>query len=1272
MDHGKAEKRKAHPKEKANLLSLITFFYTRKLFGKALKNDLQEKDLYRVLDSCNSKIRGDQVELAWKKISSGGQKPTIALLLWHCFGIRYLIYGLIHVTWKVMHTIVEPYSMSQLIGYFKEGQKEISRNDAYYYGSILLGLNAAQFIYVHNWILIMQTLAIQIRTGLSSLIYRKALKLTPSAMANINFGNIVTLITKDVQTFQQSVWIVNDMWINTIQALVTCCLLFFKMGYIAFIGIACMILLIPIQLYIGKLISIMRLTVGAKTDERLQVTQETLSSIKIIKMYTWEKYFHDLVTLARQNEVDSMLKGFYLKIVLVMVGVLGSKVSFYVLISLYVWLGENASPELIFYIVACFKDLKWSLGYLIPSSLASGSELYASVKRINLVLQAEEIKKAEGSGSDEITLKPKVELKGVSVKIRDMLILQDVSLSLSAGLTLVTGNVGSGKSSLVKTILQDYPKDSGHLVTYGRISYASQDPWLFPSSVKQNILFGEKFNAERYDEVINVCALKFDLDLLEHGDETIVADRGINLSKGQQARINLARAVYRQSEVYLLDDSLTALDAHVQDFIFAKCIKGFLKGKLVVLVTQSHHHLVEADTVVIMSNGTIKSTGQPTKQLIQQVEEVMGEDDEIDEGENDYEVVQNEEIEVPGKDAEPNKTEKHTLIEAEQTVKKKVYHEEKKEGSVDFGIYKKYIQFGGGYFVFLGIIVTFFAAQYSESYSDKLLSSWVDYTPKLLVCQELLNVSTNASECAGLEKDSKFTFNLFSVMLIVSVALQLIRAYWLLNFARVASFCIHKAMTHSIINAVMYFFDSHFIGNIINRFSQDLNNLDEQLPSVLRECFRIVFAVGGIVFLLTMINWRFLVAAIILLLILVGLRKLYMPLGRSLKRLEGSTRSPLLGHLNASLEGLTTIRAFKQQLILKDEFDRHQDLFTSAHYTLLCSSRALGFTIDFLCTCLITMVVSRFMFFNSGESAGKVGLAITQVFMLAGQVQWGVRQWAELENQMTSMERVMEYTEIKAENASGQSPQDWPKHGAVQFKKVSLKYFNTHEAVLKGLSIEVKAGEKIGIVGRTGAGKSSIISTLFRLYDIDGSIDIDGVDTKTVSLSVLRKSIAIIPQDPVLFTGTMRSNIDPLNIYEDEQIWEAIGKVKIKAMIPSLDMPIKESGTNFSSGQRQLVCLARAIIRKNKIVVLDEATANMDPETDALLQNTIKENFKNCTVFTIAHRLHSIIECDKVLVLDRGNVLEYDHPKTLLKNREGSFSKMVQQSGLHLDVKKNE
>ncbi|KAJ8965823.1 hypothetical protein NQ314_003890 [Rhamnusium bicolor] len=801
-----------------------------------------------------------------------------------------------------------------------------------------------------------------------------------------------------------------------------------------------------------------------------------------------------------------MLIAFYLKIFLVVIGILCSRVGFYILVMSYVWMGYSTNTELVFYILSVFKDLRHTLGIIIPYGMGRAAELYSALVRINKVIQAEEL--PPKVGTDEPTLKPLIELKEATVHINDYIVLKNISFRTDSGLTLVTGTVGSGKSSLLKTILQDYPLTSGNLITHGRISYASQDPWLFPSSIKQNILFGEKFDQQRYQDVVRVCALQYDFNLFDKGDETIVSDRGLNLSKGQQARINLARAIYKESEIYLLDDSLTALDAHVQDYIFNECIKKYLRDKICILVTQTASHIQEVDNVVIMHKAQIKSIGKPDEKIIQVINELICKDDDLEkEILEEHEAEENEE-----------KGEESKLIESEQITKRKVYSEVNKIGEVDFAVYKKYFIFGGGFFMMFIIVVLFGVTQGTESYSDKLITKWVDAQQKVLDLEtnftryvqteedtdnfNIANNSTfgNESFIISLEEareNEKFTINLYSIMIVVSTVLGLIKTYALLDFCRKASINIHKTLSHTIINAVMSFFDSHFIGNILNRFSQDLNNIDEHLPFIFSECFRVAFSVGGIVFLMATVNWRFLIPFAVFFAILTLLRKFYLPTGRSLKRLEAAS-----------------------------------------------------------------------------TSAGNVGLVLTQVFMLAGHVQWGVRQWADLENLMTSVERVLEYTEIKQEVTGGATVKNWPSQGAISYENVTLTY-NNNEHVLKNLNFTVQPKQKIGIT-----------------------------------------------------------------------------------------LEINDSGSNFSSGQKQLICLARAVIRKTKIVILDEATANMDHETDALLHDTIKENFSDCTVFTIAHRLHSILECDKVLVLDRGEIKEFDDPLSLLENKDGIFYKMVEQAGL--------
>ncbi|KAL1426473.1 hypothetical protein MTO96_018304 [Rhipicephalus appendiculatus] len=488
-----------------------------------------------------------------------------------------------------------------------------------------------------------------------------------------------------------------------------------------------------------------------------------------------------------------------------------------------------------------------------------------------------------------------------------------------------------------------------------------------------------------------------------------------------------------------------------------------------------------------------------------------------------------------------------------------------------------------------------------------------------------------------------------------------------------ASVNLHNRMFSCIIRAPIRFFDTNPIGRIQNRFAKDLGTIDDLLPPTGLDITFIFLNLVGVLVVVAVISPWIIIPTLILFVLFFYLRRFYMRTARDVKRLEGVTRSPVFSHLSTSLYGLSTIRAFNAQRTFERMFDLKQDHHTSAWYMFLCTARWFGITLDSICFAYITIVTMSLALSSDGSvSGGGVGLAIANALMLTGMFQWGVRQSAEIESQMTSVERVLEYSsvepEAQLESSQGKKPPaTWPEHGAITFDGVCLSYTKGEPPVLKDLHCHIKAREKIGVVGRTGAGKSSIIAALFRMTEPDGAILIDGVDIRFIGLHDLRSKISIIPQDPVLFTGPIRRNLDPFSEHSDAELWKALEEVRLKASIQDLpgglSAEVSEGGGNFSVGQRQLICLARAVLRQNKILVMDEATANVDPRTDALIQTTIRENFANCTVITIAHRLHTIMDSDRVIVLDAGRIVEFDEPYELMKSECSQFTSMVQNTG---------
>ncbi|XP_023714338.1 probable multidrug resistance-associated protein lethal(2)03659 isoform X2 [Cryptotermes secundus] len=1147
------------------------------------------------------------------------------------------------------------------------------------------------------------------------------------------------------------------IWIGPVEMVIIVYLMWRQIGIATLTGVASVVVLLPVQAFFGKMISTLRLRTARRTDQRIRFMNEIIVGIQVIKMYAWEKPFAHLVSLARKKEIQVIRTSSYVEGILLCFGwLIGRRLAVFVSIVTYVILNKNVTPEKMFVVTAYFSTLTESMTSFLSLAIAHFSEAYTSVQRIKTFLLYDEVvdvagqnlgpgkSLSDGAGgegdndyrisnhlleakaasietkpecdsridiqTEEDQTKPETsqEFSGgiksahVTAKWTEDLsenTLTDVSLDVRPGeLVAVVGPVGSGKTSLLHAILKELPLNSGSISVGGSVSYASQEPWLFTGSVRQNILFGQPMDRNRYRQVVRVCALERDFQLLPHSDRTIVGERGVTLSGGQRARISLARAVYKEADIYLLDDPLSAVDTRVGRHLFEDCICGFLVGKTRVLVTHQLQYLHTADDIIILNNGAVEARGTYTELRKSGVDFAK----KLAVGPEEHE---DEEKPLANSTQSPVRrnvrhTSESSTVSSMSWSEPQMLAEMRSRGGVSFSVYRAYCAAGGSCGITLLVFGVCILAQFVFSLGDYWMSYWSDIEEQRAsqICvpannTSMINVTFTvendisspfccvnstiiaATNCTELEwlPSTETCILVYTGFIIAIIVLAFSSVFSFFAMCMRASVNLHNAMFTSITRATMQFFNNNPSGQILNRFSKDMGSVDESLPRTMIDCVQIGLALIGVVLVVAVVNFWLLIPAAVMFAFIYVLRVCYVSTSRSIKRLEGITRSPVFSHLSASLQGLTTIRAFGNEALLEKEFDSHQDLHSSAWFMFIASSRAFALWLDFACLMYIGLVTFSFLFLDRGPHGGDVGLAITQSIGLIGMIQWGMRQSAELENNMTSLERVLEYTSLESEppleSPSDKKPhRNWPNSGNIVFDEVVLAYSKDGPPVLKCVSFTVMSSEKVGIVGRTGAGKSSLIAALFRLAGISsGQIQIDGIDIASVGLHDLRSKISIIPQEPVLFSGSLRENLDPFSEYSDSALWAALAEVELKQVVDELPAGlshrVSEGGSNFSVGQRQLLCLARAIIRNNKILVLDEATANVDPQTDELIQATIRRKFADCTVLTVAHRLHTVMDSNRILVMDAGHVVEFDQPYILLKNKNSVLSWMVEQTG---------
>ncbi|XP_022166672.1 probable multidrug resistance-associated protein lethal(2)03659 [Myzus persicae] len=1324
MDATSKEEKPLNPRAKANIFEIVTFSWMFKLIKKGLKKELDLIDLYRILEEDSSALLGNKLEKLWKEelinSKTKNRKPSFLRTLIQMFGTEFICFGILLTILEICLSVGISTIVGKIVVHFETNKSVNQSLDGIYLAIGLIAVLLMRSILYNGFDMRISHIAMKIRIATCNIIYKKSLRLKSNSNEQASTGQIINLMSNDVNRFDISLLYVPFLWIGPLETIVVTYFLWQEVGVSAVLGVATLLIFIPLQIWLGSKTSEIRLQTAERTDKRVHLMNEIISGLQVIKMYTWEPFFNNLTKYARKKEMNKIIESSYVKGILSSFFLFNTRISLFVNLFAYILFGNNITASKVFVITSYYNILRGTLTVAFPPGIGLSAELLVSIKRIEDFLLYEEndkqginqIKPTDvcrkivngGTVSNNISNENDVVeqsnnfgivMSNASAKWTDSQIentLENINLTVTPGrLVAIIGPVGAGKSSLVQAILQELPLINGSISVRGIVSYASQEPWLFSGSVKQNIIFGSPMDKNRYNKVIDVCALKTDLEQFQYGDRTVVGERGLSLSGGQRARINLARAIYKQADIYLLDDPLSAVDSRVAKHLFEKCIKEYLKDKTCILITHQIQYLISVDQIVLIENAKVTLEGSYqelqssgldfTKLLGSSLETVVLTDNECT---NEKSTIESSEIHSS------NTAQKLSVSNGSSSVKNTEMNnvhpepvnmaETRSSGNVGFNIYKSYIFAGGRFCKVLSLLSVCIFTQILASGSDYWITYWVNLEDYYLLGPEIFVDINNVTFTTTYSTDTiipwivsrqtcVIVFAILTLLIIISAFVELAL---LVSICTTASSNLHNQMFSSITRATMNFLNKNPSGRILNRFSKDVGIIDEILPPLFVDVVQIGLVVIGILIVVGIVNVYLILPTLVIVVLFIKMRKIYMTTTRNVKRLEGVARSPMFTHVNSSLQGLTTIRAYDVEQILFQEFSSHQDLHSSAWFLFMALSRAFGFWLDIVCIFYTSLVTFFFIFIVNDTHGGNVGLAITQAMGLTGMFQWVVRLSADMENQMTSVERVLEYTNVPQEPAlesapNKKPPREWPNKGKIIFDKLYLRYDLETPFILKNINVTIEATEKIGIVGRTGAGKSSLIGALFRLAFNEGGITIDGIEIHELGLHDLRSKISIIPQEPVLFSGTMRKNLDPFDEYPDHVLWKALDEVELKNVVEDLsdglNSKISEGGSNLSVGQRQLVCLARAIVRNNKILVLDEATANVDPQTDGLIQNTIRNKFRTCTVLTIAHRLITVMDSDKIMVMDAGTIVEFNSPYTLLENKNGYLYKMVEQTG---------
>ncbi|KAJ2156306.1 hypothetical protein GGF46_005277 [Coemansia sp. RSA 552] len=1192
------KKQRSSSQKPANIFSRLLFTWvTPAIDSGFVRGRYRQEDLFDVPRAVAGANMFDKFLAEWDTQDPADRTSLLRVL---CRGIRHdvAISGF-YMALSSVAQLLQPLVLKKLIGFFAHHNREMPADEGLILALAMGSLGLVRAVaYQAHWHVLMKPY-LWLENVLAALVYRKLLRLSNESRAKHTTGEIASYLGIDVGAVATSINYVHYVWDHPARIVIVLFMLYQTLGWASITGVVLLLLSTYIS---GRLAGVVRnhVTVFAeRRDQRMRVLSEMLTNMKGIKMYAWQGPFIDQIQHIRVAlELAALRRVGAWKSVITLATSLITVLIGLATFAVYIFL-DGASrgpltPELIFVSLSLFMLLEEPLaqGPTVVSTIVNAARSYSRL--CNLVASSEldwnavtrdlYDRQAPDSTPDDVL----VDVRDASFKwlSTDEPTLKNVSLQCRRQeLVAVVGRVGAGKSSLVSAILGDMIKSSGTVAVRGSVAYVPQQAWIVNATLRENILFGNPLDQELYERVVWACALTHDLEMLPAGDMTEIGEKGINLSGGQKARVSLARAVYARADVYILDDPLAAVDAHVGKHIFTHVLgpAGILKTRARILVTNAVEYLGTVSNIVMLEGTAAYANDLDYKSVVTRA---SGSSGSLNTSEDDA--------------ANPIC---HGQTQTEKKVPSSTQRTEPR-----------------------GVDIS------HDSPGRKVIRE---------EAQELGGVGWNSSQ-------------------------------------------IHSLVLHSVIRSPMSFFDATPIGRLLGLFSSDQSQIDDNMP------FCIELAIKGFIQMLVALM-LIVISAPVTLLFLVPLSFVYaklhrrfMPMTRDTRRMVNTTRNIAISSAEEAISGCATIRAFSREAEFQSKHARCTKEYLRAWWTYLCANRWLAVRLDVISALVLFLTGTAFIavrYVMGSVDSGYVGLSMTYALSLVGVLNICIRNTTLLELALISVERARSYSNLSPEAPElieDNTPQDvWPEQGLVEFKNYSTRYRDGLPLVLNHLSFRVEPRQKVGIVGRTGAGKSSLTLALFRIVEAaEGQILLDGEDISQYGLFDVRSRLSIIPQDPVLFAGTVRENLDPFSKYTDQEIWNALEHAHLAEFIRTkadqLEFEVTQGGENFSVGQRQLICLARALLKRAKILVLDEATAAIDNSTDAIIQESIRREFQDCTVLTIAHRLNTIIDNDKILVIDAGRVAEFDTPKNLLKNKESLFAKLIQESSASTGPKDGE